>query len=56
MFSADVEHSSRKIPPRCDELVAVGWRTFTAKGEGGESVRAVGIRCGRIATARRSVV
>ena len=23
---------ARKIPPRCDELVAVGWRTFAAKG------------------------
>ena len=30
---------ARKIPSRCDELVAVGWRTFTAKGEDGESVR-----------------
>lgn len=29
----------RKISPRCDELVAVGWRTFAAKGEVGESVR-----------------
>ena len=28
----------RKIPPRSDELAVVGWRTFTAKGEVGESV------------------
>ena len=30
----------RKIPSRCDELVAVGWRTFTAKREVGESPEA----------------
>ena len=33
------------------ELVAVGRRTFIAKGEDGESVRTAGIRRGRIATA-----
>ena len=40
----------RRIPLRCDELIMVGWRTFTAKGEDGEPVLAAGIHRGRIAT------
>ena len=56
MACLSVLWAARKISPFCDELVAVGWRTFAAKEEAGESVRAAGIRRGRIAQSMRRVV
>ena len=56
MFSADVARSLRKIPPRCNELIMVEWRTFAAKREVGESVRVAGICRGRIAQSMLRVV
>ena len=47
---------ARKISPCCDELVAVGWRTFAAKGEVGEPVRVARSRRRRIAQSMRRVV
>ena len=46
----------RKFSPRCDELVAVGWRTFAAKREVGEPLRAAGIRRRRVVQSMRRVV